>query len=153
VGASSFHNKSKQQKTLMDNPAIYSDGLANSIQDSPLRTQQKMLGALKNMGGDQTTPTTQSLTSVTTATGLVLSSNTARKFLTLQNTSTQEVYIKLNSNPTVPSAGTADYTYVLKPASVGDGGDGGVLTLQSFTGSVHARTNVSTSTLAIAEFV
>jgi len=136
----------------MDNPSIYSDGLVNSIQDSPLRVQNKMLGALKNMGGDQTAPTTQSLTSITSTTGSVLSGNTARKFLTLQNTSTQEVYIKLNSNPTVPSAGTADYTYVLKPASVADGGDGGVLTLQSFTGSVHARTNVSTSTLAIAEF-
>jgi hypothetical protein len=44
----------------MNHPTIYSDGVQNSIQDSPLRVQNKILGALKNMGASGQTITAQS---------------------------------------------------------------------------------------------
>jgi len=144
-----LNNKSKQQKTLMDNPAIYSDGLANSIQDSPLRTQQKMLGALKNMGGDATSAATQTVTTVTAVAAQILAANTSRKFLTLQNTGTQEVFVKFGSNPTVSPK---SFAFILKPATAVNGGDGGVLSLQTYTGSVHAVTASGNSDVAITQF-
>lgn len=134
----------------MDNPSIYSDGLANSIQDSPLRVQNKMLGALKNMGGDATDPATQSVTTVTAVAAQILAANTSRKFLTLQNTGTNAVFVKFGSNPTLTPS--KSFAFVLKPATAVNAGDGGVLSLQTYTGSVHAITAAGNSDVAITEF-
>lgn len=152
MGASPFFNKSKQQKTLiMDNPTHYSDGLTQHHTDSPLRIQNKMLGALKNMGGDATSAATQTIATVTAVAGEILAANTACKFLTLQNVGTHEVYVKFGSNP-VASGGGKSFAFVLKPASAADGGDGGVLSLQTYTGSVHAVTLVGSSDVAVTQF-
>lgn len=134
----------------MNNPQIYTDGLANSIQDSPLRVQNKILGALKNMGGASTSAATQSVVNVTTSAVSILAANASRKFMTLQNIGVQEVYIKFGSAPV--ATGSKSFAFVLKPASVADGGDGGVLSLQSYTGSVYAITASGSAEVAVTQF-
>ena len=134
----------------MNNPTIYSDGTTNSIQDSPLRVQNKILGALKNLGGHSTTTSNQSVASVGTTATVALAANVARKFITLQNIGLQEVYVKLGSSPTLTPS--KSFAFVLKPASTTDGGDGGTVTLQSYTGSVNVITASSTSEITVAEF-
>ena len=66
----------------MNHPTIYSDGVQNSIQDSPLRVQNKILGALKNMGATGQTITAQSGKKTNVAT---ITADTARKNLFIQN--------------------------------------------------------------------
>jgi len=118
----------------MNNPQIYSDGVANSIQDSPLRVQNKILGALKNMGGAENTVRIDEPIGVTATAGQVLTANTSRKFLTIQNVGTSKVYLRFGSAPAI--GGTQYFSYILAPASGQDEGDGGVMTLDGYTGSV-----------------
>ena len=133
----------------MNNPKIYSDGVTNSIQDSPLRVQNKILGALKNLGGKSTT-VTQTVAAVTATASVALAANTARSFLTLQNIGTEEVYVKLGGSPV--ATGSKSFAFVLKPASAANLGDGGTVSLQSYTGTVNVITASSTSEVAVAEF-
>jgi hypothetical protein len=118
----------------MNNPQIYSDGVVNSIQDSPLRVQNKILGALKNMGGAASTISTDDVIGVTATAGQALAANASRKFLTVQNVGTSKVYIRFGSAPTIGA--TQNFSYILAPASGQDEGDGGVMTLEGYIGSV-----------------
>ena len=118
----------------MNNPTIYSDGVLNSIQDSPLRVQNKILGALKNLGGTGQT--------ISSASGVkedfpTIAANTARKDVFIQNIGAAAIYVKLGSG-----AGAADYHFEVA-GNNGLAGTGGTLNLSSYTGviTVHPGTN------------
>ena len=118
----------------MNNPTIYSDGVVNSIQDSPLRVQNKMLGALKNLGGVSQT--------ISSASGLkeddaTIAVNTARKNLIIQNVNSAAMYVKLGTG-----AGATDYHFAVAGTG-GAVGTGGTLNVNSYTGvlSIHPSTN------------
>tara|TARA_Y100000593_G_C4284464_1_gene324619 strand:+ start:877 stop:1257 length:381 start_codon:yes stop_codon:yes gene_type:complete len=118
----------------MNNPQIYSDGVANSIQDSPLRVQNKILGALKNLGGEgQTVGSNSGKKSDTTS----VAANTARKDLFIQNIGADAIYIKMGSG-----AGASDYHFEVA-GNNSLAGTGGTLNLSSYTGvvSIHPSTN------------
>jgi len=118
----------------MNNPQIYSDGVANSIQDSPLRVQNKILGALKNLGGEgQTVGSNSGKKSDTTS----VAANTARKDLFIQNIGADAIYIKMGSG-----AGASDYHFEVA-GNNSLAGTGGTLNLSSYTGvvSIHPATN------------
>ena len=132
----------------MNNPKIYSDGVANSIQDSPLRVQNKMLGALKNMGGDSCTINTDSVFSASSTAQVVLAANTSRRFLSIQNIGNSKVYIRFGAAPVI--TGTKLFSYILAPSSGTENGDGGVLTVDGYTGSVYVATSGSDSSTVIA---
>lgn len=135
----------------MNNPQIYSDGVKNSIQDSPLRVQNKMLGALKNMGGDACTINVDSLFSATSTAQVVLAANTSRRFLSVQNVGSSKVYVRFGAAPVI--SGTKLFSYILAPSSGSENGDGGVLTLDGYTGSVYvATTGSETSTVIATDF-
>ena len=118
----------------MNNPTIYSDGVLNSIQDSPLRVQNKILGALKNLGGTGQTISSASGVKEDTAT---VAANTARKDVFIQNIGAAAIYVKLGSG-----AGAADYHFEVARNN-GLAGTGGTLNLSSYTGviTVHPGTN------------
>lgn len=132
----------------MNNPKIYSDGVANSIQDSPLRVQNKILGALKNMGGDSCTINTDSVFSASSTAQVVLAANTSRRFLSIQNIGNSKVYIRFGAAPVI--TGTKLFSYILAPSSGTENGDGGVLTVDGYTGSVYVATSGSDSSTVIA---
>ena len=118
----------------MNNPQIYSDGVANSIQDSPLRVQNKILGALKNLGGEgQTVGSNSGKKSDTTS----VAANTARKDLFIQNIGADAIYIKMGSG-----AGASDYHFEVA-GNNSLAGTGGTLNLSSYTCvvSIHPATN------------
>ena len=118
----------------MNHPTIYSDGVQNSIQDSPLRVQNKILGALKNMGATGQTITAQSGKKTNVAT---ITADTARKNLFIQNTGTPDLYVKLGTG-----AGASDYHFEIANNN-GLAGKGGTLNIDSYTGviSIHPSTN------------
>lgn len=125
----------------MNNPTIYSDGIVNSIQDSPLRVQNKILGAVKNLGG--------AALSVSSDSGIKtdqtsLGANGARKSFTLQNTTAGAIYVKLGSG-----ASATDYNYEIA-GNGGNAGYGGSISVPSYVGviSIHPSTN----TVAYTEF-
>tara|TARA_R110001592_G_scaffold112924_3_gene311511 strand:- start:50 stop:463 length:414 start_codon:yes stop_codon:yes gene_type:complete len=135
----------------MNNPKIYSDGVVNSIQDSPLRVQNKMLGALKNMGGGACTVNVDNLFSASSTAQVVFSANTSRRFLSIQNVGNSKVYIRFGAAPIM--SGTKRFSYILAPSSGAENGDGGVLTLDGYTGSVYiATTGSETSTVIATDF-
>jgi hypothetical protein len=135
----------------MNNPRIYSDGVKNSIQDSPLRVQNKMLGALKNMGGDSCTVNVDNLFSATSTAQVVLTANTSRRFLSIQNVGDSKVYVRFGAAPVI--TGTKRFSYIIAPSGGTENGDGGVLTLDGYTGSVYIATSGSdTSTVAVTDF-
>ena len=118
----------------MNNPKIYSDGVISSVQDSPLRVQNKMLGALKNLGGVSQTIGSVSGLKNNTATIAV---NTARKNLMIQNVNSAAIYVKLGTG-----AGAVDYHFAVAGTG-GAVGTGGTLNVNSYTGvlSIHPGTN------------
>jgi hypothetical protein len=135
----------------MNNPQIYSDGVVNSIQDSPLRVQNKILGALKNLGGEAAELNNDTVADVTDSASTVLSANAARKFLSIQNIGGSKVYIRFGADPVI--TGTKRFSFILKPAASADSGDGGVVTLQGYTGDVRVVCASSdTTTVAVSEF-
>lgn len=138
----------------MDNPTIYSDGVLNSIQDSPLRVQNKILGALKNMGGASLTISGDSIYDANTTGQAPLGANTARKFFSIQNVGTKKVYIRFGSAVVtdVESAASPRFSYILSPASGDYEGDGGVLTVEGYTGSVYIKTASGTSKVIATDF-
>ena len=118
----------------MDNPKIYSDGVTNSIQDSPLRVQNKILGALKNLGGEgQTVGSNSGKKNNTTS----VAANSSRKDLFIQNIGADAIYIKMGSG-----AGASDYHFEVA-GNNSLAGTGGTLNLSSYTGvvSIHPSTN------------
>ena len=135
----------------MNNPKIYSDGVVNSIQDSPLRVQNKMLGALKNMGGGACTLNVDNYNTVNSTAVMVLDANASRRFLTVQNIGSSKVYVRFGAAPVI--SGTKRFSFILAPASSLDNGDGGVLTVDGYTGKVYVVTSGSdTSALAVTDF-
>jgi len=138
----------------MDNPTIYSDGVLNSIQDSPLRVQNKILGALKNMGGTSLTISGDSIFPVTTSGQAPLGTNTARKFFSIQNIGTEKVYIRFGQAVVtdVESEANPFFSYILSPASGDYEGDGGVLTIEGYTGQVYVKTASGTGRVIATDF-
>ncbi len=138
----------------MDNPTIYSDGVLNSIQDSPLRVQNKILGALKNMGGTSLTISGDSIYDANTTGQAPLGVNTARKFFSIQNVGTEKVYIRFGSAvvTNIESSANPRFSYILSPASGDYEGDGGVLTIEGYTGSVYIKTASGNSKVIATDF-
>ena len=138
----------------MDNPTIYSDGVLNSIQDSPLRVQNKILGALKNMGGASLTISGDSIYDANTTGQAPLGANTARKFFSIQNVGTEKVYIRFGSAVVtdIESSANPRFSYILSPASGDYEGDGGVLTVEGYTGSVYIKTASGNSKVIATDF-
>ena len=138
----------------MDNPTIYSDGVLNSIQDSPLRVQNKILGALKNMGGTSLTISGDSIYDANTTGQAPLGVNTARKFFSIQNVGTEKVYIRFGSAvvTNIESSANPRFSYILSPASGDYEGDGGVLTIEGYTGSVYIKTASGNSKVISTDF-
>jgi hypothetical protein len=138
----------------MDNPTIYSDGVLNSIQDSPLRVQNKILGALKNMGGTSLTISSDVIYAANTTGQAALGTNTARKFFSIQNIGTKRVYIRFGSAVVTEADDAANprFSYILSPASGDYEGDGGVLTVEGYTGSVYIKTASGTSKVIATDF-
>ena len=119
----------------MDNPTIYSDGVTNSIQDFPLRVQNKILGALKNMGGTNLLISGDSIFEANTTGQSPLATNTARKFFSIQNIGTKKVYIRFGSAVVtdVESSANPRFSYIPPPASGAYEGDGGVRKIEGYT--------------------
>ena len=138
----------------MDNPTIYSDGVLNSIQDSPLRVQNKILGALKNMGGTSLTISSDVIYAANTTGQAALGTNTARKFFSIQNIGTNRVYIRFGSAVVTEADDAANprFSYILSPASGDYEGDGGVLTIEGYTGQVYIKTASGTSKVIATDF-
>ena len=135
----------------MNNPKIYSDGVTNSIQDSPLRVQNKILGALKNLGGEAASLNADTVPDVTDTASTVLAANTARKFLSIQNIGAAKVYVRFGADPVI--TGTKRFSFILKPAASADSGDGGIVTLQGYTGDVRVVcASGNSTTVAVSEF-
>ena len=118
----------------MNHPTIYSDGVQNSIQDSPLRVQNKILGALKNLGGTGQSVSSNSGKKNNTAS---IASNTGRKDLFIQNIHADAIYVKLGTG-----ASASDYHFEVA-GNNGLAGTGGTLNLSAYTGaiSIHPSTN------------
>jgi len=133
----------------MNNPQIYSDGVTSSIQDSPLRVQNKILGALKNMGGESSTVSNDSSHSVNNTGQQVLAANAARKFLSIQNTGTSKVFIRFGSAVDLATS-LGSFSYILAASSAVNAGDGGVLTFDGYTGSVYVKCESGETTTVIA---
>ena len=138
----------------MDNPTIYSDGVLNSIQDSPLRVQNKILGALKNMGGTSLTISGDNIYEANTSGQAPLGTNTSRKFFSIQNVGAEKVYIRFGSAVVtdVESSASPRFSYILAPASGDYEGDGGVLTIEGYTGEVYIKTASGTSKVIATDF-
>lgn len=135
----------------MDNPKIYSDGVTSSVQDSPLRVQNKILGALKNLGGVASTLNNDAVTDITDTATTVLTGNSSRRFLSIQNVGTAKVYVRFGADPVI--TGTKRFSFILKPAASADSGDGGICTLAGFTGTVHCvAASGDSTTVAVSEF-
>lgn len=135
----------------MNQPQIYSDGVTQSVTDSPLRVQNKILGALKNLGGEAASLNSDTVADVTDAASTVLAANAARKFLSIQNIAGSKVYIRFGDDPVI--SGTKRFSFILKAAASADAGDGGVVTLQGYTGTVHAVcASGQTTSVAVTEF-
>lgn len=99
-----------------------------------------------------TSVSTDSTVSVGTAGSTVFSVNNSRASLSVQNVGTTKVYIRFNSAVNL-GAGGPDYSYLLAPASGDNEGDGGVLSVDNFTGSVYAKTASGSSTVVATEFI
>jgi len=135
----------------MNNPKIYSDGVLSSTQDSPLRVQNKILGALKNVGGGACTVNVDNLFDVTSTSQTVLAANASRRFLSIQNVGAKKAYVRFGAAPVL--SGTKRFSYILTPSSGAENGDGGVLVLDGYTDSVHIATSGSdTSTVIATDF-
>ncbi len=125
----------------MNNPTIYSDGVSNSVQDSPLRVQNKILGSLKNLGGtSQSVGAASGLKSDTASIG----ANTARKSLVMQNTTATALYVKLGTG-----ASSSDYHFEV----AGSGGVVGMCATLNVTGYTGALSiDPSTNGFTLVEF-
>lgn len=139
----------------MDNPTIYSDGVTNSIQDSPLRVQNKILGALKNMGGTSLLASGDTIKDANTTGQAALNTNTARKLLSIQNVGNKKVYVRFGSAVVtdIENSTTPRFNYILPPASGSYEGDGGTLTIEGYTGPVYIKTASGTSKVIATDFV
>jgi|TARA_R100000805_G_C3519465_1_gene42403 hypothetical protein len=108
------------------------------------------------MGGTVRQATTSvssdSTISVGTAGSTVLAANNNRASLSVQNVGTTKVYIRFNQAVNL-GAGGPDYSFILAPASGTNEGDGGVLSIDNFTGTVYAKTASGSSTVVATEFI
>jgi hypothetical protein len=91
------------------------------------------------------------LSPVTTTGGEALYSKRERRSLSIQNIGATKVYVRFGSNPVL--TGTKRYSFILSPASASEEGDGGVLTVDNYTGSVWCRCLSGSSTVIATDFI
>lgn len=108
----------------MNNPTIFADSVANVLSDTEVRVLHRVLGALKNLGGEAQTLGSSSGVKTNSAT---IASNQARKSITIQNLSGSALYVKLGSG-----ASATDFHAAL--ASEAGVGTGGSLSLNGYVG-------------------
>jgi len=103
------------------------------------------------MGGGACTVNVDNLFSASSTAQVVFSANTSRRFLSIQNVGNSKVYVRFGAAPIM--SGTKRFSYILAPSSGAENGDGGVLTLDGYTGSVYiATTGSETSTVIATDF-
>jgi hypothetical protein len=88
---------------------------------------------------------------VTTSGGEVLYSTRNRRSLSIQNIGTVKVFVRFGSAPVL--SGTKRYSFILSPASAADEGDGGVLSVDDYNGSVWCKTASGTGSVIATDFV
>ena len=88
---------------------------------------------------------------VTTSGGEVLYKKSNRRSLSIQNIGTAKVFVRFGAEPVL--TGTKKYSFILPPASGTDEGDGGVLTLDNYNGSVWCKTSSGSSTVIATDFI
>ena len=81
----------------------------------------------------------------------VLQKTSDRRSLSIQNVGATKVYVRFGSAPAL--GGTKQYSFILSPASGSEEGDGGVLTVDNYNGSVWVATASGTSTIVATDFV
>ena len=110
----------------MNNPTVFGDGVANILTDSDTRILHRVLGALKNLGGQS-----QSVASGSGRKENVTSigSNGERKSITIQNLSGSALYVKFGSG-----ASSTDFHAAL--AAESGSGTGGNISLPGYTGVI-----------------
>jgi len=94
---------------------------------------------------------TDSVFSASSTAQAVLAENGSRRFFSIQNIGNKKVYIRFGAAPVI--SGTKLFSYILAPSSGAEEGDGGVLTMDGYTGSVYVATSGSdTSTVIATDF-
>ena len=88
---------------------------------------------------------------VTTIGGEVLYSHKSRRSLSIQNIGTGSVYVRFGKVPEL--TGTKRYSFILAPASADEAGDGGVLTVDHYAGSVWCKCATGSSTIIATDFI
>ena len=82
---------------------------------------------------------------------VVMEESASRRFLSIQNIGNSKVYVRFGAAPVI--SGTKLFSYILAPSSGTENGDGGVLTIDGYTGSVYIATSGSdTSTVIATDF-
>tara|TARA_R100001443_G_scaffold99896_1_gene107116 strand:+ start:1059 stop:1382 length:324 start_codon:yes stop_codon:yes gene_type:complete len=81
----------------------------------------------------------------------VLEKTSNRRSLSIQNVGATKVYVRFGSPPAL--GGTKRYSFILAPASGSEEGDGGVLTVDNYNGSVYVMTASGTSTVIATDFI
>lgn len=88
---------------------------------------------------------------VTSSAAQVLQKTSNRRSLSIQNVGSTKVYVRFGSAPAL--GGTKQYSFILAPSSGSEEGDGGVLTVDNYNGSVWVATASGTSTIVATDFV
>tara|TARA_E500000305_G_scaffold93920_2_gene82631 strand:- start:77 stop:400 length:324 start_codon:yes stop_codon:yes gene_type:complete len=106
------------------------------------------------MGGTSLTISSDVIYAANTTGQAALGTNTARKFFSIQNIGTKRVYIRFGSAVVTEADDAANprFSYILSPASGDYEGDGGVLTVEGYTGSVYIKTASGTSKVIATDF-
>ena len=88
---------------------------------------------------------------VTSSAAQVLQKTSNRRSLSIQNVGGTKVYVRFGSAPAL--GGTKQYSFILAPSSGSEEGDGGVLTVDNYNGSVWVATASGTSTVIATDFI
>jgi hypothetical protein len=88
---------------------------------------------------------------VSTGGGEVLYKHKSRRSLSIQNIGTTKVYVRFGSLPVL--TGTKRFSFILTPASGSEEGDGGVLTVDNYLGSVWCMCVSGSSTVIASDFI
>ena len=94
---------------------------------------------------------TDTVYGVSTTATQVLASTRSRRSLSIQNINTEKVYVRFGEAPAM--GGSKYFSYILSPASGSEEGDGGVLAIDDYNGSVWVATASGTSTIIATDFV
>ena len=85
---------------------------------------------------------------VATSNTVVISANTKRQYVILQNVGTNPVLLRLGA-----AASAANYNYVLSKGTGAKDGLGGELKLTNYQGAIHGITEASSTVISITEMV